>query len=79
MLEIYFPSEQPTSCPNCGCRTEIIMEYFTANNIKQYHSCLIKDCSFKFILDEILSEELDILSNQNNTIFVLAKKNSTHQ
>jgi len=55
------------------------MEYFTANNIKQYHSCLIKDCSFKFILDEILSEELDILSNQNNTIFVLAKKNSTHQ
>ncbi|WP_209320110.1 hypothetical protein [Flavobacterium denitrificans] len=54
-LEMFLSSEQPTTCPTCGNRTEILEEF----EFSQKHKCLNTECSFKFIL------EFD--NNNNNT------------
>ena len=49
-LEIFIYSEQPTTCPNCGTRTEITLEFLESPEQTQYHKCLSKDCNFEFIM-----------------------------
>ena len=46
-LEIFLSSDQPTTCPNCGNRTEIVNDF----NFSQQHKCLSKVCNFQFILE----------------------------
>lgn len=46
-LEIFLSSDQPTTCPKCGIRTEIINDFV----ISQYHKCLSEMCNFEFILE----------------------------
>jgi len=46
-LEIYLSSEQPTTCPKCGIRTEIIEDLQNS----QHHKCLSENCFFEFILE----------------------------
>jgi hypothetical protein len=53
-LEIFLSSDQPTTCPKCGNRTEIIGDL----TIVQDPRCLSKDCGFKFILEFDYDNEL---------------------
>jgi hypothetical protein len=46
-LEIFLSSDQPTTCPKCGNRTEIINELDAC----QKHKCLSEECKFQFILE----------------------------
>ncbi|WP_157960863.1 hypothetical protein [Nubsella zeaxanthinifaciens] len=46
-LEIFLSSEQPTACPKCGNRTEIIDDFDSS----QEHKCLSEECNFQFILE----------------------------
>jgi len=46
-LEIFLSSEQPTTCPKCGNRTEIFKECESF----QQHKCLSEECNFQFILE----------------------------
>jgi len=46
-LEIFLSSDQPTTCPKCGNRTEIEYEF----DVSQQHKCFSEDCSFQFILE----------------------------
>jgi hypothetical protein len=46
-LEIFINSDQPTTCPKCSSRTEIIVDNITS----QHHKCLNIECSFEFILE----------------------------
>ena len=46
-LEIFISSDQPTTCPKCGNRTEIIEDFISS----QKHKCLSKNCDFQFILE----------------------------
>lgn len=46
-LEIFLSSDQPTNCPKCGNRTEIINE----SDLSQLHKCLSEECNFQFILE----------------------------
>ena len=46
-LEIFLNSDQPTTCPKCGNRSEIISEF----DLSQHHKCLSEKCNFKFILE----------------------------
>lgn len=46
-LEIFLSSDQPTTCPKCGNRTEIV----NAFDASQKHKCLSEDCSFQFVLE----------------------------
>jgi len=53
-LEIYIASEQPTTCPKCGARTEIVRDY----QLTQINKCLSIICSFSFILEFDNNEEI---------------------
>ena len=49
-LEIFIYSDQPTTCPICGARTEITLELLKSPEQTQYHKCLSIDCNFEFIM-----------------------------
>lgn len=53
-LEVFLSSDQPTTCPKCGNRTDIINEF----EVSQQHKCLSKECEFQFILEFDNEEEL---------------------
>lgn len=53
-LEVFLSSDQLTTCPICGLRTEIVSE--SENN--QLHKCLSQNCNFKFILEFENEDEL---------------------
>lgn len=53
-LEIFFGSDQPTTCPHCGNRTNITVE----SERLQFHQCPTINCGFEFILDEDGEEAL---------------------
>lgn len=47
MEDIYIGCDQPTTCPICGSRTEIIED----NLEFQLHKCPTSDCAKQFILE----------------------------
>jgi len=48
--EVYIYGDQPTTCPKCGRRTEIVVDlYFTVEKT-QLHKCKSKRCEYEFIL-----------------------------
>lgn len=52
MKEVYFFSDQPTTCPQCGIRTEIIFEKIDALEKYQEHRCPSSVCNFEFIVED---------------------------
>lgn len=47
--DVYINNEQPTWCPKCGNRTEIILDLSHTIEQTQIHKCLNKICQEKFI------------------------------
>ena len=46
--QVFIYSEQPTTCPECGTRTEIILDLSHTMDQTQVHKCL--DCELEFVL-----------------------------
>ncbi len=46
-LEIFLSSDQPTTCPHCGNRTDIVKE----SDRNQQHKCVSVGCNFQFLLE----------------------------
>lgn len=46
-LDIFLGTDQPTTCPNCGIRTDILKDEINY----QHHKCLSEICNFEFILE----------------------------
>lgn len=53
--EIYIYSDQPTTCPKCGSRTNIIFDLFHTKEQTQIHKCIFKNCEYEFILQTMES------------------------
>lgn len=51
-FDIYLMGDQPTTCPRCGARTEILLDLFNSPAKTQYHKCLSKECKYTFIMEE---------------------------
>ena len=49
-LEIFIYSDQPTTCPKCGVRTDIILDLSYTEEQTQIHKCLNEKCGFEFIM-----------------------------
>jgi hypothetical protein len=52
MKEVYLFSDQPTTCPLCGLRSEIISDHIDSPTKSQEHCCPSSDCGFEFIVEE---------------------------
>lgn len=50
-LEVFLSNDQPTTCPLCGNRTEILSEFFKVEIYSEIHICLTKECQFQFIIE----------------------------
>jgi transcription elongation factor Elf1 len=46
--EVFIYSDQPTTCPECGMRTEIILDLFHTKEQTQIHKCPSVGCNFEF-------------------------------
>lgn len=49
-LDIFIYSDQPTTCPICGLRSEIILDLSHTNSQTQIHLCNNDHCKYEFIL-----------------------------
>jgi len=48
--DIFIYSDQPTTCPNCGSRSEVILEISQTKHQTQIHKCINKKCKNEFIM-----------------------------
>lgn len=58
-LPVFLFSDQPTTCPSCGNRTEILLEEIHKKQAIQFHRCLSKECEFEFKMEEEEKTEID--------------------
>lgn len=54
--QIYDLSDQPTTCPNCGTYTKILIELKLKTKGIQVHRCLGKNCTFEFSSEYYLTK-----------------------
>lgn len=47
---IFIYSDQPTTCPKCGLRSEIILDLSHTKYQTQIHKCPSKKCNFEFVM-----------------------------
>jgi hypothetical protein len=47
--EVYIRSEQPTTCPKCFYRTEIVLDLSHTKDETQIHRCLNSKCQEEFV------------------------------
>lgn len=48
--EVFIFTDQPTTCPKCGTRTDITLDLFLTSEKTQHHICLSAKCNFEFIM-----------------------------
>jgi len=54
LFEVYIYTDQPTTCPKCGSRTEIVLTLDQTPEHTQYHKCSFESCNYEFIIEEDL-------------------------
>lgn len=47
--EVITYNDQPVTCPNCGNRTDIILDFSHTSEQTQIHKCLSNDCKKEFV------------------------------
>jgi len=50
--EVLAYSDQPVTCPKCGSRTEIILDFSHTREQIQVHVCIGKDCQNEFVAEK---------------------------
>ena len=50
--DVYIMGDQPTTCPLCGARTEIVQELLDASEVIQNHQCPSDNCQYTFTVVE---------------------------
>lgn len=50
--DVFIYSDQPTTCPKCQWRSEIIMDMAHTNKGTEIHLCINPACHFEFIMQQ---------------------------
>ncbi len=50
--DVIIYNDQPVTCPECGNRTEIILDLFNTYEQMQIHKCLSINCEKEFVTQE---------------------------
>jgi hypothetical protein len=51
LKQVYIFSDQPTTCPQCGIRTEISLDLFETPEQTQHLICPSDKCGFEFEME----------------------------
>jgi len=54
---VYIHSSQPKNCPNCGARSEIILNLSHTTDKTEVHLCLDSNCNYEFVMQ--IDEDFD--------------------
>ncbi len=49
---IFLRNDQPTTCPKCGCRTDIVFDFPETPTQIQIHQCLDNSCKTVFVEED---------------------------
>ena len=49
-LDVFIYSDQPVTCPSCGSRTEILLDFSHTKQETQIHKCYSDECNFEFVI-----------------------------
>lgn len=66
---VYIYSDQPTTCPNCGSRSEIILDFSHTKDQTQIHKCLNHKCKFEFVMQndkEFEEYDMKVIANEDD-------------
>lgn len=57
--EVYIYSDQPTTCPQCGTRPEVLLNLSHTIEKIEVHLCPQKNCNYEFVMqcDEEMGNE----------------------
>ena len=53
-FDIYLFTDQPTTCPKCGNRTEILIDFYDHLYKTQLYECMTINYGFQFLIEEDL-------------------------
>ncbi|MCC6186246.1 MAG: hypothetical protein IT256_03750 [Chitinophagaceae bacterium] len=48
--EAYIYSDQPTTCPLCGTRSQVILNLSHTKDKTEVHKCLQSNCGYEFVM-----------------------------
>jgi len=51
-FDVYIFTDQPTTCPKCGSRTEITLDLYLTPKQTQHHICYSTICNFEFVVQK---------------------------
>ncbi len=51
--EVFFYSHQPTNCPKCGVRSEIVLDLSHTKDRTQIHYCPNDNCKYEFVMQYV--------------------------
>jgi hypothetical protein len=60
LYEVILIGDQPTTCPKCGARTEIVLSLDHTIEKTQFHKCLFESCKYEFVAEEYLDIEYQL-------------------
>ena len=69
--EVFVYSNQPTICPKCSSRTDIILDLSHTKSKTQIHKCIDEKCESEFVMehDEEFEEyDMKVLENDEKEI-----------
>lgn len=47
---VYIYSDQPSTCPKCGCRSEVILNLSHTTDKTEVHLCPNASCNYEFVM-----------------------------
>ena len=50
--EVLIINDQPTTCPKCGMRTDIVLDLTHTTNQIQIHRCSDEECNCQFVVEK---------------------------
>lgn len=59
--EVYIRSEQPTTCPKCSSRTEMLADLSHAKDETEIHICLNSRCQEEFVVQYDISFDNQVI------------------
>jgi hypothetical protein len=48
--EVFIYSDQPTTCPKCGVRSELVLDLSHTKDETQIHKCPKHNCEYEFVM-----------------------------
>lgn len=71
--ELFVYSDQPTTCPYCGARSELIGDMQNSTDLMQVHKCMNIRCQIEFVM--IYDKDFDYYHKEPEKQYLFSERN----